>query len=93
VLHKFPSEILSMTLPQAYILLNYWKESPPVHEMLALLATVFTTWKPTSTEPKTEEEVAAENLRSVQQRWASGQSMNPKQMFEAFGGKLSVAAN
>ena len=43
-----------MTLPQYYELAEYWRTSPPEHEMAAMLARVFTTWKP----PETDDPVA-----------------------------------
>lgn len=73
-----------MTLPQVYDLFEYWSRSPPEHEMMALLAQVYTTWRPDRA-PMTE----AEHRRSLEARWKAG-AMNPKQLFEAWGGQAAV---
>jgi hypothetical protein len=72
-----------MTLPQTFELFDYWEQAPPENEMLAMLATVYTTWKPGSSKPLTPEQ----HLASLEERWRSGAAMSPKQMFEAMGGK------
>ncbi len=71
-----------MTLPDALEILDYWCESPPEHEMLAMFARVYTTWRGTD-KPMTPEEHRA----SLEARWKAGM-MSPKQMLEAFGGKI-----
>jgi hypothetical protein len=73
-----------MTLPQVYDLVEYWQENPPVNEIAAMFATVYTTWRPAA-KPMTH----AEHMESLERRWASGQAMNIKQMYEALGGNLS----
>lgn len=35
-----------MTLSEAAALFSYWQESPPAGEMLAMLAGIYTTWRP-----------------------------------------------
>jgi len=75
-----------MTFLDARALFEYWLESPPEHELVAVLARVYTTWRPQRAVSLTEEEAQAENLRSVEERWRTGQAMSPKQMVEAFGG-------
>jgi hypothetical protein len=35
-----------MTLPDALRVLRYWRRSPPVHDLLAIITRVFTTWTP-----------------------------------------------
>lgn len=74
-----------MTLPQVDDLFRYWKNSPPEHEMVAMLASVYTTWGPELTAEQTE----AAHRKSLEQRWNSG-SLNAKQMFEMMGGALSL---
>lgn len=69
-----------MTFPQAFQLFRYWKEQPPVHELLAIGIQVFTTWRPS---PKAFDPVA--HQKSLEQRWKAGY-MNVKQMFEGAGG-------
>jgi hypothetical protein len=81
-----------MEFRHAREILEYWDECPPEHEMLALLARVYTTWEPKLKHPKTEEEVEREHRASLERRWKSGQAMSAAQMVQAFGGagKLSI---
>ncbi len=72
-----------MTLPEALELLDYWRVSPPEHEMLALFARVYTTWRPDGDKPVTE----VEHRASLEERWKAG-AMSPQQMFQAMGGKV-----
>jgi hypothetical protein len=78
-----------MTLPEALDLFDYWDECPPENEMLAMLARVYTTWQPKSAKTKTAEQIQDEHRKSLEARWKGG-AMNPKQMFEAMGGALSL---
>ena len=66
------------------MLFDYWKSNPPDHEILAMLARVYTTWQPES-RPMSE----AEQRASLEARWKAG-AMNAKQIFEAMGGALSL---
>jgi hypothetical protein len=75
----------------ARAIFKYWTDAPPENEMLALLAGVYIDWKPASAKPMTEEEASAAHMRSLEQRWASGNAMNAKQLFEAMGGAAGVA--
>lgn len=84
-LKKLPAEIHSMTLPQAYELFDYWRNFPPEHEILAMLARVYTSWEPENARPMTPEEHRA----SLEARWKAG-AMNVKQIFEATGGVISL---
>jgi hypothetical protein len=87
-LKKLPSEILDqMTFSEANELFGYWQDSPPEHDLVAMLARVYTTWGK-STRPMTE----AEHRASLEARWNSGAAMNPKQIFEAMGGKMRPGA-
>ncbi|MDB5405675.1 MAG: hypothetical protein JWL84_587 [Rhodospirillales bacterium] len=64
-----------MTFPQVGELFDYWRKSPPAHEMLAILTGAMTTWKP----PKTAEEEIADG------------AMGPEEFaewFKATGGKI-----
>jgi hypothetical protein len=72
-----------MTLPQAMELFDYWQDAPPEHEILAMLARVYTTWKPQSVKPK-------DHQASLEERWAAG-AMNAKQIFEAMGGAKAAS--
>jgi hypothetical protein len=72
-----------MTFPQVFRLFRYWRNNPPVHELLAMGIRVFTTWKPEN-ERKPEFDPVA-HQKSLEQRWKNGY-MNIKQMFEAQGG-------
>lgn len=75
---------------EAQELFEYWAESPPENEILAMLARVYTTWEPKSAKQMTEEERRAEHQQSLEARWKSG-AMNAKQLFEAMGGAKAVA--
>jgi hypothetical protein len=74
-----------MTLPEATDIYRYWQDSPPEHELLARLAAFQTGWKPASSKPMTREE----HQRSLEERWRGG-VMNPKQLFEATGGAITL---
>lgn len=76
-----------MTFPQVYRLFNYWKTSPPIHEIGALMARVFTTWKPVE-DNADPPEIA--HRKSLEARWAAGY-MNVADMFKAGGGTLEGA--
>ena len=52
--------------------------------MLAMLASVYTTWKPNAEKLSPEEA----HRRSLEERWKSG-AMSVKQMFESLGGVIS----
>lgn len=67
-----------MTLLQANRLFAYWENHPPEHDILAMLARVYTTW---GEKPMSE----AEHRASLEARWRAG-AMNVKQAFEAWGG-------
>lgn len=82
-----PAIARAMPLPDVLALCEYWSENPPEHELGALFARVFTTWKPGGNRPMTPEEHRA----SLEERWNSGQALSPKQMFEAWGGSLRYA--
>ena len=75
-----------MTFREARAITDFWKDFPPESEMLALLARIYTTWRPMSAEVKTPED----HQRSLEERWSSG-AMNVKQLFELMGGKQSVS--
>lgn len=77
-----------MTLPEALELFQYWQDFPPEHEIMAMFARVYTTWKPQSTQLSPEEE----QRKSIEDRWKSGAAMNPKQLYEAMGGAISLNA-
>lgn len=79
-----------MTLSQAKKIFSYWDESPPEHEILAILARAQTNWEPKSSREMTEEERQIAHRASLEARWKSGSAMNIKQMFEATGGRLAV---
>ena len=79
-----------MTFRQARDLFTYWQESPPENEILAMLAKVYTTWRPGP--PLTEEQAMVEHRKSLELRWKAG-AMNPKQIFESMGGRLGVGAS
>jgi hypothetical protein len=85
-LKKLPSEIRTMTLSQARRIFRYWESSPPEHEMLALLAGAYTTWKPANARGMTPEQHRA----SLEARWKAG-AMNVRQLFEATGGGLRLS--
>jgi hypothetical protein len=68
-------EARRMTLPEAMRLFVYWRTNPPVHELLAVLAQVYTTWEPP---------------RSVEDKQREG-AMTPADFFAHFqrtGGKV-----
>lgn len=77
-----------MTLPQAEELFSYWRTNPPEHEALAIWLRSATTWEPPPT-PMTEEERQAAHRESLERRWKSGHYMNPKQIWESLGGKVT----
>ena len=78
-----------MTLGQARELFAYWRLVPPAHEMIAMLAQIYTTWRPegAAAAPKSETEIIIEHRKSLEERWAAG-ALNVKQMFEATGGRI-----
>ncbi|MGB8600868.1 MAG: hypothetical protein WCD42_01595 [Rhizomicrobium sp.] len=73
-----------MTLPDIYDLTDYWAENPPVHEMLAMLAGCYTTWKPSRRSASQDDQ-----RKSLEERWKSG-ALNPAQMYQMMGGPLSA---
>lgn len=83
-LKKLPAEVRTMTLPQVYDLFAYWNVSPPEHEMLSMLARIYTTWKPGEMAQAGETEEMRQR-RSLEHRWNSGY-LNVEQMFKAAGG-------
>jgi len=74
-----------MTLPEVYRLFEYWKRNPPEHELVAMMARVYTTWRPEVDGPQSE----AEHRASLEARWKAG-AMNVKQIYEAMGGVLKM---
>lgn len=72
-----------MTLPQIYDLFDYWRDNPPEHELLAVGLKAYTTWRPASMRSD------AAHRASLEARWKAG-AMNPKQMFEAMGGRIRL---
>jgi hypothetical protein len=78
-----------MTFRDARMLSKYWQDSPPEHELAALFARVQFGWKPLSERSLTPEQIRDEHQKSLEARWANG-AMNPKQMFEAMGGAISL---
>ena len=85
-----------MTLPEYLELCEYWSVWPPQHESLALLLGAYTDWEPAQKpiEEMTPEERAkreaamtVEHRRSLERRWKAG-SMNPEQLFKAWGGQI-----
>ncbi len=76
-----------MTLPEALELFDYWQNSPPEHELLAILTRAYTNWEPVR--QMTEEECQIEHRKSLEMRWKAG-AMNPKQLFEATGGVIRL---
>jgi hypothetical protein len=76
-----------MTLPQYYDLCEYWRSWPPEHEMLAMLASVYTTWQPEKKHQLTEQEQIIAHRKSLEERWRAG-ALTPKQMYEAMGGVI-----
>lgn len=81
-----------MTLPQVFELFEYWNDFPPEHEFLAMFARVYTTWKPKNFKELTPEQQQDAHRKSLEERWAAG-AMNPRQMFEAMGGAVSLTPN
>jgi hypothetical protein len=45
-LSKLPHEVGRIRLPHLSALLAYWSGHPPIHDLLAMLARCYTTWKP-----------------------------------------------
>lgn len=76
-----------MPFRDARLLFKYWKDVPPENEMLTFFARIYTSWKPETERVPPEDE----HRKSLEQRWAAG-AMNPKQMFDAFGGAISLNA-
>ena len=75
-----------MTLTDAQDIWEYWLSSPPEHEMIAMFATVYTTWKPGG-KPMTEEDARVEHRKSLEQRWNAG-ALNVKQILAVTGGVI-----
>ena len=69
-------------------LIDFWRQAPPEAETLALLASVYTTWRPEGQEVSEAQAIAA-HRRSLEERWRAG-AMNAKQFFEATGGRMSI---
>lgn len=63
----------------ARALFDYWREHPPEGEMLAMLAQVYTSWRP-------KEETPESHRQSLEARWKAG-AMNAAQLVAAMGGK------
>lgn len=80
-----------MAYRDARILIDHWEDFPPENEMLAMFARVYTTWKPGNSKEMTAEEQQDAHRKSLEERWKGG-AMNPKQMFEAMGGAISLNA-
>ena len=77
-----------MTLLEVYDLFDYWREHPPEHELAAIFARVFTTWKPAEKELTPDE-----HRQSLEDRWKGG-AMNPAELlalFEKSGGRVEGA--
>ena len=74
-----------MPFPHARQVLEYWGDVPPEHEMLVILAKQYYGWRPPD-KPITEAEMIAAHRKSLEERWKAG-AMNPKQLYEAFGGR------
>ena len=77
-----------MTLPQALTLDKYWREYPPAHESLAMLAMAQAGWKP-DVPPLSPEE----NMERLEKMWANGAAMSPADMFMAQTGALPKAGS
>ncbi len=77
-----------MRMADVRAVITFWRQVPPEAETLALLASVYTTWRPEGQE-LTEEQVVAAHRRSLEERWRAG-AMNAKQFFEATGGRMSI---
>ena len=91
-LKKLPAEVKTMTLTEARELFAYWAISPPENEMLVLLATVYTTWRPKQigiSKERTEQDIMIEHRRSLEDRWARG-ALNVRQMYEMGGPRVST---
>lgn len=71
-----------MTCSDAFELVEYWSNWPPEHELVAFLTRAYTSWEPASAQVTTP----VQHLASLEKRWASGQAMNAKQIFDAMGG-------
>jgi hypothetical protein len=80
-LKKLPSEVRGMRMSEARAITDFWCDCPPEGEMLALLAEVYTTWRPASRRVSD----AASHRRSLEERWAAG-AMNAKQLLAVSGG-------
>lgn len=76
-----------MTLPQAFSLLRYWKRHPPACELLEIGIRTYTGWGKEPPRPPTRQELQ----KSLEQRWNAG-ALNPKQLYEIFGGKPVAAS-
>jgi hypothetical protein len=77
-----------MTLPQAEELFAYWRQNPPEHELLSTWLKAATDWE-AEPPPMTEEERQAQHRASLERRWKSGHYLSPRQIWEAFGGKVT----
>lgn len=75
-----------MPMRHAFEIIDYWRQWPPEHEMMAMFARVYTTWTP-SGKPMTEEEAKVEHRKSLQRRWDQG-ALNVKQILEVTGGVI-----
>lgn len=73
-----------MSARDARAVLKYWRDCPPLHETLAVLAQAYTTWKPDSSRPKTEAEAQAMHRADLDRRWKGG-AMDARQMWQAMG--------
>jgi hypothetical protein len=78
-----------MTFRQARQVLDYWYESPPEHELLALIARSHG-WEFKSARVPTAEERRAAHHASLEARWKAG-AMNAEQILKSMGG-ATVAA-
>ena len=79
-----------MRLSDARAIAELWKEAPPEAEMLAILAQVYTSWRPGGKE-LTEAEQQRRHRASLEARWNAGSAMNVKQLFEAMNGAGGMA--
>lgn len=77
-----------MTFPEALELFDYWQTSPPEHEILGMLAKVYTTWEPKPAHSVTAEEQQAAHRASLEARWKAG-ALNAKDLVEMGGGFLA----
>lgn len=71
-----------MTLPQVNDLFRYWQTSPPADEAALIALRIYTTFGKEEPKPPTQQEIQ----KSLEARWNAG-ALNPKQMFEMFGGQ------